>query len=95
MASANLTGTVSAQSAPGENVTFTITRPDNRVDTETGATDGAGNVSVTYTIPAAGDYSVVANIPADDIYQAAVSNTVTFTEALVGRTIVISVGITA
>jgi len=93
MASANLTGTVSAQAQPGENVTFTVTRPDNKVDTLTGATDQAGNVSATYTIPVAGDYSVVASIPEDAVFQAAVSNTVTFTEALIGRTITITVGI--
>lgn len=86
MGTVNISGSVSAQAAPGETVTITITKPDLTKVTQTAATLADRTFASTFTGPA-GNYSVVFSIAADADYQAATSASVPFTIGLLPRTI--------
>lgn len=84
-------GSVSAQATAGETVTLKVTKPDTTVDTLTTTTlaDRTYTLSKIYTV--AGNYSVIASVPADATYKAATSASVAFTINLLDRTITVTV----
>ena len=84
-------GSVSKESAAGETITITVTRPDGSQRTATALTDASGNFTVTYTDLVA-SYTAVASIPRDSQYQAAQSQPITFSTTLLARTLTLSVG---
>lgn len=91
----NFSGNVSAQAAPGETVTVTITFPDGKTtDTQTATTQADGTFATqakSYMI--AGTYTWVANIAADSEYKAK-SVTGSFTVTLVDRILTVQVNAT-
>lgn len=94
MANVTFSGTVSAQAASGETVTVTVTKPDTTKDTLNAKTDATGTYSVSQTYTVAGAYSATATVPADAQYAAATSPAVSFTIALVNRTVTLNVVLT-
>jgi hypothetical protein len=84
-------GNVSAQEAPAETVTITITRPDGAIDTLTAATTLDGSFSADYTPPIfPGTYKAKAHIDEDGKYLAADSEEITFTVGKEPRTITLT-----
>jgi hypothetical protein len=83
-------GSVSAQAALGEIVSVSVTKPDGTKDVFNATTDAnkAFTVSKDYV---AGNYSVIVSVPADTIYKAATSGSVSFNVGLVDRTIQVTV----
>lgn len=83
-------GSVSAQSAAGETVTWTVTKPDGTTEEVTCQTGEDLKFSVDYTnVP--GNYKTKARIGENDLYGAAESNEVEFTLGKDPRTITIEV----
>jgi hypothetical protein len=80
-------GEVSAQSAPGETVTITVTKPDGETDVFTAKTDENGAFSTTRDYPVGTGYSVVFHVDADADYTAADSEVITFDVGPIPRTI--------
>lgn len=87
-----ISGSVQFQSASGELVTLTVTKPDGTKDTWTTTT--LADKTYTLTKPyAAGNYSVIAHVDADADYQPATSNPFAFTVNLLARTITVTVNV--
>lgn len=83
-------GGVSAQAAPGETVTITVTKPDTTEDIVQAQTDASGNFTAQYTPATTGTYSAVASVGPDAKYHAANSSPAIFTVGA-ARTITLSV----
>ena len=93
MANVTFSGVVSAQTAPGETITVTVTKPDGTTDALAAQTDSTGAYTVTKTYTAAGAYSAVANVPADAQYVAAASPVIKFSISLLNRTVSLNVNL--
>jgi hypothetical protein len=93
VANVTFNGVVSAQAAPGETVTVTVTLPDTTTDTLTATTDNTGAYTATKTYTTPGSYSAVAAVPADAQYDAAQSPLVPFTIAVANRTVTLNVSL--
>ena len=87
------TGSVSLQTAPGQTVTITVTKPDATTETLTTTTQADRSFTVAKEYPA-GDYTATAHVDADGTNSAADSPTVAFTVGLTPRTITLSVTVT-
>lgn len=92
MATVTFSGKVSAQALPGETVTIKVTKPDSSEDLLTATTqaDGAFSASNEY-LP--GDYIAVASVEEDALYQAAISEQVSFSIEKQTRSITLDVSI--
>ena len=86
-----ITGSVSAQVAADQIITIVITKPGGTpVSLPNVKTDANRNFSTTYS-EVAGNYTLVASIAADSQYAAASSGVISFSIALVPRTITVTV----
>jgi len=83
-------GVVSAQEKEGENVTVTVTKPDETTESVVAITKADLTYSVTYE-NVSGDYKAVARIEADAFYDPAQSTEVAFSIGKLPRTITLTV----
>ena len=91
MVSVRFNGAASKQSAPGEQVTITVTKPDSTKETLTASTDAAGAYSVTKAYTVGGAYKAQPSIPADAEYIAVTGAEVPFVIGLADRTLTLTV----
>jgi hypothetical protein len=86
MATVTFSGTVSAQTASGETVTITVTKPDSTTEVLTTTTTGTATFSTSKVYTVAGAYSAKAHGDADASYTSWDTAAVPFTVVLTTRT---------
>lgn len=94
MANVTFSGVVSAQTAAGETVIITVTKPDTTTETLTALTLADRTYTVTKAYTIAGNYSAKAHGNADATYSAWDSASIPFTIALTTRTGTLGVTLT-